>query len=188
MQQGMTWWQAMLTILLGNVIVLFADDSQRARRHEIRRLVPRAVPRELRRPRREYPGDPARAGRLRMVRHPDVDRRAGAECAPRRGVARAGPTSRSASGSRSRSSGRFRSGSSSTGSRASRSSKAGRRRCCSAEARCFSGGPSSAAAASVTFCQRVRAAPDRARPVLAAVSRRAHRERRLLGDAQPEHS
>ena len=35
---------------------------------------------------------------------------------------------------------------------------------------------------------RVGAAADRARPVLASVPGRAHRERRLLGDAQPEHS
>ena len=41
MQQGMTWWQAMLTILLGNVIVLVPDGAQRARRHEVRRVVSR---------------------------------------------------------------------------------------------------------------------------------------------------
>ena len=75
MQQGMTWWQAMLTILLGNVDRARADDPERARRHEVRRLVSRAVPRELRRQGRERAGDAARAGRVRMVRHPDVDRR-----------------------------------------------------------------------------------------------------------------
>ena len=41
MQQGMTWWQAMLTILLGNAIVLVPDDPERARRHEVRRVVSR---------------------------------------------------------------------------------------------------------------------------------------------------
>ena len=41
MQQGMTWWQAMLTILLGNVDRAGADDPERARRHEVRRLVSR---------------------------------------------------------------------------------------------------------------------------------------------------
>ena len=53
MTQGMTWWQAMLTILLGNMIVLHADDPQRARRHEVRHLVSRALPRGVRRARRE---------------------------------------------------------------------------------------------------------------------------------------
>ena len=39
----------MLTILLGNAIVLVPDDPQRACRHEVRRLVSRPLPRELRR-------------------------------------------------------------------------------------------------------------------------------------------
>ena len=41
------------TILLGNVDRARADDAQRARRHEVRRVVPGAVPRQLRRPRRQ---------------------------------------------------------------------------------------------------------------------------------------
>ena len=49
MQQGMTWWQAMLTILLGNIDRARADDPERARRHEVRDLVSGALPRQLRR-------------------------------------------------------------------------------------------------------------------------------------------
>jgi hypothetical protein len=36
---GMNWWQAVLTIFLGNLIVLIPDDPQRARRHEIRHSI-----------------------------------------------------------------------------------------------------------------------------------------------------
>ena len=90
MQQGMTWWQAMLTILLGNVDRPRADDPQRARRHEVRRVVSRALPRQLRREGRERAGDPARARRVRLVRHSDVDWRPRAEHAARGGVAGVG--------------------------------------------------------------------------------------------------
>src|ERR1044072_7896702 len=53
---GMSWWQGLLTVALGNLIVLVAL--------------------ELRHPRRERRRDGARARGLRLVRHPDVDRRA----------------------------------------------------------------------------------------------------------------
>ena len=187
MQQGMTWWQAMLTILLGNVHRARADDPQRACRHEVRRVVPGAVPRQLRREGRQRAGDPARARRVRLVRHPDVDRRPGAEHAAGRGVAGLGGVPAPASGSRSRSSGSCRSGSSSTASKASRSSRAGRRRCCSAAARCCSCWAIAAAAASAHILSESSRLQHGQRAVLAAVSRRADRERRLLGDAQPEH-
>ena len=41
MQQGMTWWQAMLTILLGNAIVLMPMILNAHAGHEVRRLVSR---------------------------------------------------------------------------------------------------------------------------------------------------
>ena len=37
---GMNWWQALITILLGNTIVLAADPAQLASRHEVRHPVP----------------------------------------------------------------------------------------------------------------------------------------------------
>ena len=151
MQQGMTWWQAMLTILLGNAIVLVPMILNAHAGTKYGVSFPGAVPRQLRREGRERPGDPARARRLRLVRHPDVDRRPGAEHAARRGVAGMGRRCPATSGSRSRSSGCVAGlRSSSTASRASRSSKAGRRRCCSAAARCCSAGRSRAAAGSAT--------------------------------------
>ena len=152
MQQGMTWWQAMITILLGNTIVLDADDPERARRHEVRHFVSGAVPRELRRARRERAGDAARDRRVRVVRHSDVDRRRSrsTRCSTRRGRAgRSMPGSicdrvRDLLGDPGRD---HRQGHS----KASRCSRAGRRRCCSAAARCCCGGRSTTAAGSVTF-------------------------------------
>ena len=52
-----------------------ADDPQRTRRYEVWRVVSRAVPRELRRERRERACRSARPRGVRMVRHSDVDRR-----------------------------------------------------------------------------------------------------------------
>ena len=49
MQQGMAWWQAMLTILLGQHDRPRPDDPQRPRGHEVRCGIPGAVPRQLRR-------------------------------------------------------------------------------------------------------------------------------------------
>ena len=93
---------------------------------------PVLVPRQLRRAGRQRAGDPPRAGRLRLVRHPDLDRRPGAEHAARRGVAGVGRSARQRLDRLRHLLGARRSGSSSTASRASRSSKAGRRRCSSA--------------------------------------------------------
>ena len=94
MQQGMNWWQAMVTILLGNTDRARADGAERARRHQVRHLVPGALPRELRRARREPAGDAPRDRRLRLVRDPDLDRRRwrSTRCSGRRG--RAGPACR----------------------------------------------------------------------------------------------
>ena len=59
---------------------------------------------------------------------------------------------------------------------------AGRRRWCSC------GGRSTTAAASCTSCPRRRSCSRAARPFWTLVSRRADRQRRLLGDAEPQHS
>ena len=105
MQQGMTWWQAMLHHPARQRDRPRADDPERARRHEVRHLVSGAVPRQLRRARRERPGDPARASSPAAG---SASRRGSAgsrstRCSPRRGPA--GRACRAASGSRSRSSG-----------------------------------------------------------------------------------
>ena len=124
-----------------------ADDPQRARRHEVRRVVSRAVPGQLRRQRRQRPGHAARDRRVRVVRHPDVDWRAGARHAAARGLAGLVRRCPAACGSRLARSGRSRSASSCAGSKASGCCKAGRRRCCWAAGwRCCCG-PSTPAAA-----------------------------------------
>ena len=74
---GMSWWQAILTILLGNLIVLvpMVLIAHAGTRFGIPfPVLARAV---VRHPRRQRARDPARAGRLRLVRHPDLDRRPG---------------------------------------------------------------------------------------------------------------
>ena len=150
MQQGMTWWQAMLTILLGNAIVLLPMilNAHAGTKYGVSFPVLCRASFGVRG--REHPRDPARARRLRLVRHPDVDRRARAEHAARRRVAGVGGHCRRHLDLVRDLLGRSRSGSSSTVSKGSRSSRAGRRRCCSAAARCCLDGRSSAAAASVT--------------------------------------
>ena len=148
MQQGMTWSQALVTILLGNAIVLDPDDPQRPCRHQVRRVVPGVVPRGVRRARRQHAGDPARDRRVRLVRHPDLDRRARAAGAADRGVAGVGERPgidrdrlRDLLGGAGRDH-----HSRSRGHQAG--SKRGRRRCCSAAARCCCGGRSPTAAGS----------------------------------------
>ena len=187
MQQGMTWWQAMLTILLGNVDRAGADDPQRPCRHEVRHVVSGAVPRQLRRARREHSGDPAGDRRLRLVRHSDVDWRAGVEHAARRGVAGAGAACRATCGSRSRCSGLVQVWHHPPRPRGHQ------------EARRLVGAAAAGGGALLLLVgvrrggglgyilERIGAAADGARAVLAAVSRRADGQRRLLGDPQPEH-
>ena len=55
------------------------DDPERSCRHQVRRVVSGAVPRQLWRARGKRAGDPAGAGGLRLVRDSDVDWRPGAE-------------------------------------------------------------------------------------------------------------
>ena len=165
-----------------------ADDPQRARRHEVRRVVSGAVPRELRRARRE---------------------RAGACCA--RSSPAAGSASRrgSAASRCTRCSPRpFRPGRESPGGvwiafglfwlvqvAIIVRGLEGIKKLESWSAPLLLGGGALLLALGDPARRRSRAHPrrvvataDRARAVLAAVSGRAHRERRLLGDAQPEHS
>ena len=37
--EGMNWWQAVVTIFLGNTIVLMPDDLERARWHQVRHTI-----------------------------------------------------------------------------------------------------------------------------------------------------
>ena len=78
MAAGMNWSQALITILLGNTIVLIPILLNSHPGHEVRHSVPGLRPRRVRHPRIERAGADARARRLRLVRHPGVDRRRGA--------------------------------------------------------------------------------------------------------------
>ena len=51
------------------------DDSECARRHALRNSVPGFLPRVVRHARREHSRADARVCRVRLVRHPDLDRR-----------------------------------------------------------------------------------------------------------------
>jgi hypothetical protein len=90
MQQGMTWWQAMLTILLGNLIVLVPMILNAHAGTKYGVSFPVLCRASFRRQGRERAGTAARAGRLRLVRHPDLDRRARAERAADGGMAAMG--------------------------------------------------------------------------------------------------
>ncbi len=78
MQQGMTWWQAMLTILLGNAIVLVPMMLNAHAGTKYGVSFPVLCRASFGVTRRERARDPSRDRRVRMVWHPDVDRRAGA--------------------------------------------------------------------------------------------------------------
>ena len=164
-----------------------ADDSQRARGHEIRRVVSGAVPRELRCEGRERPCDPARAGRVRMVRHSDMDRGGRVEHTHRRGVAGVerhgvrhldivrGVLARSGLDHSERARGHQETG------RMVGAAPARRRRAVAWMGGC-------ARRRTRPHPRAVVAAAAAERAVLAVVPRRGHSERRLLGDAQPQHS
>ena len=135
------------------------------------------------------PAHAARDRRVRMVRHPDVDRRRWrwTRCCARRGPA--GPACPARRLDRVRAcSGWCRSRSSSAASRASRCSRAGRRRCCSAAARCCCWWAIARGGGLGHILSRVGAAAAGQHAVLALFPGGAHRQRRLLGDAEPEHS
>ena len=157
LQQGMTWWQAMLTILLGNVIVLVPMilNAHAGTKYGV-----------------SFPVLCRASFGVRGANVPAILRALVAcgwfgiqtwigglalDTLLAGGVAGLGRRARRTCGSRSRSSGWCRWRSSSAASRASSSSKAGRRRCSWPAARCCSGGRSSAAAGSGTSSARARA-------------------------------
>jgi len=83
MQEGMTWWQALMTILLGNVIVLIPMvlNAHAGTKYGI------SFPVMCR---ASFGVRGARRRRVRVVRHSDVDRCAGAQYAVRCRVAELG--------------------------------------------------------------------------------------------------
>ena len=164
-----------------------ADGAERACRHEVRRVVPGAVPRELRRARRERAGNAAGAGRLRLVRDSDLDRRPRARHPAGRGLARL------ARAGRGRRVGRVRGVLAGAGrhhhSRPRRhqearelvgAAAAGRRRAAAVWAVRRGGGLGHILSES----SRLQTAHL---PFWQLFPGRADRQRRLLGDAQPEH-
>ena len=74
---GMNWKQAVLTILLGNLIVLIPDAAQRACRSKVRNSVSCFRACSLRSARGADSRDSARDRGLRMVRNSVMDRRSG---------------------------------------------------------------------------------------------------------------
>ena len=74
---GMDWKQAIFTIMLGNLIVLRADGARRARGNAVRHPVPGARAIVVRHPRLERARAHAVGRGVRLVRHPDLDRRPG---------------------------------------------------------------------------------------------------------------
>ena len=103
---GMSWWQAVGTILLGNLIVLVPMllNAHAGTRYGI--PVSGSGARFVRRARRQCSGGAARAGGMRMVRDPDLDRRAGDLLHAADPMARRAKSLRAASGSASSRSGR----------------------------------------------------------------------------------
>ena len=75
---GMAWYQAIFTIFLANVIVLIPMLAHQPRGHQVRHPVPGLRAGLVRRRRRQPAGADARRRGLRLVRHPDLDRRHGA--------------------------------------------------------------------------------------------------------------
>ena len=75
---GMNWWQALITILLGNTIVLIPILLNSHPGHQVRNSLPGIRARSLRNLRIESPGADARDRRLRLVWHSGLDRRRGA--------------------------------------------------------------------------------------------------------------
>ena len=78
MQQGMTWWQAMVTILLGNLIVLVPMILNAHAGTKYGVSFPVLCRAAFGVQRRQRAGHPSCDRRVRMVRHSDLDWRAGA--------------------------------------------------------------------------------------------------------------
>ncbi len=75
MAAGMNWSQALITILAGQHDRARADPAQLSSGHEVRHPVSSVRARRVRHARLERPRADARARRLRLVRHPGLDRR-----------------------------------------------------------------------------------------------------------------
>ena len=74
-RSGMAWYQAIFTIMVAQRHRARPDAAEQPCRHEVRDPVPGLRAGLVRRLRRQPPGpDPGRR-RLRLVRHPDLDRR-----------------------------------------------------------------------------------------------------------------
>ena len=75
--EGMNWWQAVLTIFLGNYDRARANDLERPRGDEVWNSVPDLLPGVVWHPGCERAGAVAGTGGLRLVRNPNLDRRRG---------------------------------------------------------------------------------------------------------------
>ena len=188
MQQGMTWWQAMLTILLGNTIVLVPMMLNAHAGTKYGVSFPVLCRASFGVQGRQRAGDAARAGRLRLVRHPDVDRRARAQHAARRRVAGVGGARPATSGSRSRCSGWCRCAIIVRGLEGIKKLESWSAPLLLAGGALLLGWAIRRGGGLGHILARIGAAADGARAVLAAVPGGADGQRRLLGDAQPEHS
>ena len=196
---GMNWWQAVLTIFLGNLIVVIPMILNAHAGTRLRHSVSGFLPRLVRHPRRKRARAAARLCRLRLVRHPDLDRRRGDLQNPRRFL----PGTRRSRGRDDFSASRFRSSSafcSSGASTCASSTKASIRSgsllnikapllialgLCSArvglsQRRRLRTDPLAAF--------RVRSRSTEGRAVLDVLRSGPHRHDRLLGDALAQHS
>ena len=92
-EAGMNWWQAMITILLGNTIVLIPMilNAHAGTRYGI--SFPVLCRASFGTRGANIPGDASRDRRLRLVRNSDVDRRHGSRCTVWNALGRAGTAS-----------------------------------------------------------------------------------------------
>ena len=163
-----------------------SDDSQCPRRHEVRRIVSGAVPRELRSERRECAGGLAGARRMRLVRHSNVDWRA---CPEHVGRCRLAAMEQSRSGSMDVVRGLL-AGAGLDHSERSRRHQEARRlvRAPSARGWCDFAWLGDLSRRWPPVCARsIGAAAGAASPVLAVIPGCTDSERWLLGNSEPQH-
>ena len=86
-QGGMDWKQAVFTVFLGNCIVLGADAAELASRRALRNSLPGTGASIVWSAGSQHRGGSARAGRLRLVRHSNLDRRRSDQRSSRDGLA-----------------------------------------------------------------------------------------------------
>ena len=164
-----------------------SDDPQRPRRNQVRNLLPGALQGELRCARRQHRRDSARYRRLRMVRNSNLDRSTGARRAVQGGVVGLGQHTRQCSDrvrhllgnpgrdhsqrNRRNQDSRELVGATAFGRRRSTASMGDQKR-----------------RRDRPHPERVAKTAERSRVVLVAFPGRPDGERRLLGDAQSQHS